>query len=215
MPEQPASNVPSQAAYPASPAKGKPRVVEGSDYLRNNPRSQEYSYRTGSVGEQRVVDRMLEVLDAQWTIFRNVDLGNRDGDIDVVLVGPGGIWAVEVKNYKGTFRVVNGSWYYETSNGHMERMRRGPGAQVRTNASQLCEYLKERGVTHGKYVDCAVIMSGNAPVEVLSTGTDIWMLDQLDVQLASLRSRKRYQPDHVRHVVSVLERACSPETRLH
>ncbi len=190
-------------------------MVRGSDYLRNNPRSHEYSYRTGSEGEHRVVERMLDVLDDQWTIFRNLDLCNGEGDIDVVLVGPGGIWAFEVKNYTGNFRVVNGRWYNETSNGHMARVRWGPGAQVLNNARRLHAYLKEQRVTQGNYVDRAVIMSGDAPVEVLSTGTDIWMLDQLDVQLASLKSRKRYRPDHVLRVVSVLERACGPEARLH
>jgi hypothetical protein len=190
-------------------------VVTGSDYLRNNPRSHLYSYRTGSEGEQRIVERMLDVLDAQWTIFRNLDLCNGEGDIDIVLVGPGGIWAFEVKSYTGNFKVENGRWYKETSNGHMARLRPGPGAQVIGNAMRLCAYLKEHGIKHDSYVDRAVVMSGDASVEVVSAGTDIWMLDELDVQLASIKARKRCQHDHVRHVVGLLERACGAETRLH
>ena len=221
--EQPTSNMTPQAAYPApvskglpaSPANGRPHVVAGSDYLHKNPSSHLYSYRTGSDGEQRIVEHMLDVLDAQWTIFRNLDLCNGEGDIDIVLVGPGGIWAFEVKTYTGNFKVENGRWYKETSNGHMARLRPGPGAQVIGNAMRLCAYLKEHGITHDSYVDRAVVMSGDASVEVVSAGTDIWMLDELDVQLASLKARKRCQHDHVRHVVSLLERACSAETGLH
>lgn len=216
---KPTSEVPRPLATSAAPVSRHnavpPRIVAGNDYLRNNPMSHLQSFRVGLEGEKRVLDQMQRVLDGQWTIFHNVDLGDQAGDIDIVLVGPGGTWAVEVKTYTGDFRVENGRWYKKTRNGHMARMRRGPGAQVRTNAIRLCEYLKEHGVTHNSYVGRAVIMSGEAPVEVVSAGTRIWMLEDLDAQLAFLNRDRRYSHDHVRLVAGVIERACSPEIALH
>jgi Nuclease-related domain len=216
-------NPPSKVAHsvpaltgPASSHNGvQPRIVAGSDYLRNNPLSHLHSYRAGLEGEQRVVNRMQSVLDGQWTIFHNVDLGDRQGDIDVVLVGPGGIWAFEVKTYTGNIRVKDGRWYRETSGGRMAKMQRGPGAQILTNARRLCAYLKQHGVTYKNYVEPIVVMSGEAPVEVISAGTTIWKLEELDARLSFLKSYQRYSQDQVRLVVSVIESACTPGARLH
>jgi hypothetical protein len=203
----------------ASPAPGRngvpPRIVVGSDYLRNKSLSHRDSFRVGLEGEERVVERMQHVLNGEWTIFRNVDLGSREGDIDVVLVGPGGIWAFEVKAYSVKYRVKDGSWFREYSNGRTKKMPRGPGAQALTNARSLCDYLKQHGVTRKNYVEPVVVMSGEAPVEVVSAGTRIWMLEDLDAQLAFLNRDRRTSQDHVRLVASVIERACSTGRELH
>jgi hypothetical protein len=67
------------------------------------------SFRKGRQGEEAVVEKIRSALDNRWTIFRNLHLPDRKDDLDVVLVGPDGVWTVEVKAYEGTVRVANGS----------------------------------------------------------------------------------------------------------
>lgn len=215
MPYRAASPVPTSVTPSARPLIGRPRVVEGSDYLSNNPLSHLLPFQVGLGGEQRVVDQIQSILGQQWTVFRNVDLGDQKGDIDIVLVGPGGTWALEVKTYSGNFQVEKGRWYKETSNGRMAKMQRGPGAQLLTNAMRLCQYLTQHGLTHNNYVNRAIVMAGDASINIVSTGTPIWKLEDLDRLLASSMGNRRYSQEYIRLVVGVLERACRPETRLH
>jgi len=73
--------------------------------------SQIKSYRTGQEGEDAVVEAMRQSLDGNWTLFRNVVLPGRNrGDIDAVLVGPPGVWALEVKAFNGEYRNVGEQW---------------------------------------------------------------------------------------------------------
>jgi hypothetical protein len=57
----------------------------------------------GADGE-RTVGRELELLaDDGWLTLHNVSLGR--GDVDHVLIGPGGLFIIETKSHKGRFRV--------------------------------------------------------------------------------------------------------------
>lgn len=56
----------------------------------------------GYLGENRV-GRILEELPEGFGVFHDVDLGEENADH--VVVGPGGVFNVEVKNYSGSIRV--------------------------------------------------------------------------------------------------------------
>ncbi len=63
-------------------------------------------FRKGREGEDAIAEKLQMKLDGQWTVFRNLVLpGDRKDDLDFVLVGPGGIWVLEVKTYGPRTRV--------------------------------------------------------------------------------------------------------------
>ena len=62
----------------------------------------------GYLGEARV-GRVLEALPAPWRVFHDVDLGGENADH--VVVGPAGIFHVEIKYYTGLLRATpQGLW---------------------------------------------------------------------------------------------------------
>ena len=62
----------------------------------------------GYLGEARV-GRVLEALPSPWRVFHDVDLGGENADH--VVVGPAGVFNVEVKNYTGLIRATpQGLW---------------------------------------------------------------------------------------------------------
>lgn len=62
----------------------------------------------GYLGEARV-GRVLEALPFPWRVFHDVDLGGENADH--VVVGPAGVFNVEVKNYTGPIRATpQGLW---------------------------------------------------------------------------------------------------------
>jgi hypothetical protein len=182
-----------------------PRVVRGSDYLQNSRWSHLPSFAVGREGEDKVARYIEERLDGRWTMFRNLDLPDKKGDVDIALVGPGGIFALEVKTYTGSFRVENGRYYKKTRMGHTARMQRGPGAQARTNAIRLCNHLKDNGIIRGNSVTPVVVLSQDTSIEVISAATEIWTPEDITSRLTHLRSRKRLSQNQVDKIVSVLE----------
>ncbi|HEX6607063.1 MAG TPA: nuclease-related domain-containing protein, partial [Chloroflexia bacterium] len=175
----PPPGIPSATTAPPPPNASGPRVVLGSTYLQTNRMRRLTSFQVGKDGEDRIAARISGLLDTQWYMFRNLVLPDRKGDIDIVLVGPGGIWALEVKAYTGNYRVENGRWYKETSNGRTARKSNGPGHQVRGNAARLCNFLKENGVLENNSVQPVVVLARDLPIDVVSSGTAIWLLDTL------------------------------------
>jgi Nuclease-related domain len=203
----PAPGIPPSTAALSAPNASGPHVVLGSTYLQTNRMSRLSSFQVGKAGEDRIAARISDLLDAQWYMFRNVVLPDRKGDIDIVLVGPGGIWALEVKAYTGNYRVENGKWYKETSNGRQARHLYGPGKQVRDNATRLCTFLKDNGITRGSFVEPAVVLAEDHPIDVVSSGTDIWLLDTLDTKLANLKVSKKLSSGQVESIAAILTRA--------
>lgn len=56
------------------------------------------AWRRGALGE-RIVGKELERLGSQWRVLHSVPDGNRGGDIDHLLMGPGGVFAINTKNH--------------------------------------------------------------------------------------------------------------------
>jgi len=104
------------------------------------------TFRAGRLGEEQVVERLRAVLDNRWVLFRNFTWPSRRGsDIDLVLVGPGGVWAFEVKAYTGAVRNRGDTWEYRGKR-DWRKLGTHPGQQARRNAARLHSFCTEQGL---------------------------------------------------------------------
>lgn len=104
--------------------------------------------RSGAAGEE-VLPQMLRDLPDSYTLLNGVPVPGSRADIDHVLVGPSGIWAIEAKNHVGMVQCVGDAWGYT-------RMGRGgipieghignPSQQAFRAADALERYLQRRNV---------------------------------------------------------------------
>ncbi|MEU6128000.1 nuclease-related domain-containing protein [Saccharopolyspora sp. NPDC047091] len=94
----------------------------------------------------------LERLSDDWIVFRGYR--NRRGEVDHLVVGPGGVWAIEVKNHPGRVHADGDSWrseVFDRYGNHVEdrtladRSGRSWGRQVRDVAKALADFLRQRG----------------------------------------------------------------------
>lgn len=104
--------------------------------------------RAGAAGEA-VLPQLLRDLPDSYTLLNGVPVPGSHADIDHVLVGPGGLWALEAKHHVGMVQCVGDSW------GYMRRGRGGvpqeghigsPSQQARRAADALTRYIQRRGV---------------------------------------------------------------------
>lgn len=63
--------------------------------------------RMQGAGGELGVKLTLKGLDDRFRVLGSVVIGNK-GDIDFVVIGPTGVWVIEVKSHKGRIRIENG-----------------------------------------------------------------------------------------------------------
>jgi hypothetical protein len=146
--------------------------------------------RRGQEGEQRVVDTILQALNGSWKIFRNARVpGARRGDVDLILVGPPGVWALEVKNLQGEYRNIGDTWEYR----HGKTWRRSsaqPSQEARKHAAGLGGFLKADGIQ--VFVEPAVVWANpESLVSVEHPSVPVWTLDRLPDELGNISYSKQ------------------------
>ena len=106
----------------------------------------------GVRGEREVAVLLDAELDDGWVLVKGYR--NRRGEIDYLLLGPGGLFAVEVKYVNGTFRITRDRWQYVKYDNYgnpvedgvvQDRGGRPPNAQLTEPLAVLEEFLAKRG----------------------------------------------------------------------
>ena len=75
--------------------------------LSSEPQTTE-AFNVGAIGERRAAAKIIERAgsEALFLLNRSLGAGRRDGDVDMVVVGPSGVYIVDVKNYSGAVVTV-------------------------------------------------------------------------------------------------------------
>ncbi len=104
------------------------------------------AYRLGQEGEDSVLQLMVQALDGNWHLFRNITLpGQNRADLDLVLVGPPGVWALEVKNFSGKYRNRGESWEFLFKK-KWRPVLKSPSRQGNSSSIRLHNFLKADGL---------------------------------------------------------------------
>ncbi len=169
-------------------------------------------HRRGQDGEERVVEIVLQALDGNWQLFRNVNLpGRNKGDLDLVLVGPPGVWVLEVKNFNGTYRNVDESWEYRRGN-NWKTVHRNPSKQALNNAYRLKNFLKADRVN--AFVNSAIVWANQeSPLFVENPSVTIWRYNRLADELGNIWQGEKLSETERNKVVVKLTKLCERQKK--
>lgn len=113
---------------------------------------QEKIWNAGNEGEKKVESFLAKSLDDQWTLINGYKNGK--GEIDQILVGPRGVFAIEIKNTNGTVYCDGDRWWrdkYDQYNNLVETNKliadkrgRSPSRQVNESSDMLQTFLQKR-----------------------------------------------------------------------
>ena len=112
----------------------------------------EEKIKAGIAGEERVAAELSHALGADWTLLRGYR--NRRGEIDDLLLGPTGLFAIEVKNINATVHVDGDRWQADKYDHYgnlveqrlvADRRGRSPSEQLNEPADELQRFLRDRG----------------------------------------------------------------------
>jgi hypothetical protein len=122
-------------------------VMRGAD-------AEEIKWASGGEGEQRVRVRWEQVFSNRWTLI--CGYRNRAGEIDQILVGPHGIFAIEVKHINGKVSCNGDAWWRDKYDNYgnlveqnvriADRGGRGPSAQI-NSAADVLEAMLAKGAS--------------------------------------------------------------------
>ncbi len=151
--------------------------------IRGNLRRYRDFYR-GQEAEEWFVDRLRANLDSRWTIYRNLQLPGKKSDLDVVLVGPAGVWVFEVKGYKPPVRFHDERWEIQVGK-KWKPLDGNPLRQAAFGAAQLHEFLARHNIT--RYIDKAVIFSEPQVADNFADHREeVWLRFEADEKIAAL-----------------------------
>ena len=117
------------------------------------PTADEEKARAGHDAELRVEEGLGRGLGDDWTLFRGYR--NARGEIDGVLLGPRGLFTIEVKYHNGTVYITGDDWSSEKYDKYGNRVRerapmrdasgrRSPSQQLTEPSAMLAERLRRR-----------------------------------------------------------------------
>lgn len=177
------------------------------------------SFKKGFEGEDRVVEALRESLDGSCHIFRNLHFNGRKEDVDVVLVSPWGVFAIEVKNYSGHFE-YSGSDFFEKRKSDLEKVddKSNPIKQAKRNAAAVKEFLDPEFNRNKDYPFVeAIIVWANPEIIVRRQkrvdSQDLgnkeiknWRIENLSFELDSIRCKKSLSEKAQREIIEKLEK---------
>jgi Nuclease-related domain len=128
------------------------RRVPRRPVLDPDPTDTEEKIRAGIAGEQLVAVELGRALDDDWMLLRGYR--NRRGEIDHLLLGPRGLFAIEVKNINATVHIDGDRWRADKYDNYgnlveqrpiTDRKGRSPSEQLNEPATELARFLLDRG----------------------------------------------------------------------
>jgi hypothetical protein len=116
-----------------------------SEALYAGNRTRRAQLRAGLQGQKQLV-RVLSVLDDNYYLVNNLKLPGRGDDVDHMVVGPNGVFALETKHYSGRIYRRDGQWYQAKTSrsgfAQPERPIRDPARQLKRNVDYLRACIK-------------------------------------------------------------------------
>src|SRR4030042_5706822 len=117
------------------------------------------TYKSGLTGERNVVKNISVKLSSEYSLFNDVMLrdGKRGGNIDHIIIGPRGIFAIETKNNKNKVTANGDIW---------EGVRDSPSGQAKFHAKRIYEILKNSRISEGIPFVKAVVVFSNGKAQL-------------------------------------------------
>lgn len=120
--------------------------------------------------EEYVIRCLADGLRDSWHVYHNLEFtpfqsGGHPYEYDVVLIGPSGVWVLEVKGYSG--RIVGNASQLRLANGRYERNPiPAMNAKARILKNNLVQYNPQLNDLYSIYVDSRIILCRDAEIEI-------------------------------------------------
>ncbi len=130
-------------------------------------------YRGGWEGEKQVAKLLRSTLSDDYFLVNGLRLRGRGGDVDHVVFGPNGVFALETKNWSGNVSAYGDSWQREG-----KHVKASPSLQAKSNALAIRKMLS--ATERDLHVEAVVVFTNrHTDLHVTGASCRILKLNQL------------------------------------
>ena len=171
-------------------------------WLIEQLRSEASAHAQAYAGTERVAALFGEQLDQQWTFLHALTLPGQAGDLDAVLVGPGGCYCLRITAFEGFVRNKGNTWSQRVGDDDWQAIRPNPTQQIETQLADLNHFLhkKQIAVEAKPRIVCA---SPNLVLEE-NPALSLWHLNRGDEISAELTHADSIDADTIHAIVTAL-----------
>ncbi len=174
---------------------------------------------------QRLLAKALDCLDDSYYLINNLKMPGRADDVDHMVIGPNGIFALETKHHRGRIFCQNGQWYQSkmSRRGHLQpdQPMRDPVQQLKRNVDYLrtCINHTDRALSRRTklWIEGAVVFTHPAvSVDLAEEVTrslpfPVLKVRDLPGHIAAHVPRRPYTKSEIREIVSLFGHLQCPE----
>jgi hypothetical protein len=142
-------------------------------------------YKGGWEGEKQVTKLLSSTLSDDYYLMNGVHFRG-GGDIDHIVLGLNGVFAVETKNWRGTISCDGDTWQRRG-----KRITSSPSEQAKKNAARIRRVLEASGkVPFSVWVEAIVVFTNNhVDLHTCNSTVPILRLHQLTNYIITLKNR--------------------------
>lgn len=129
-------------------------------------------FAKGLKGEIKVEQLLRNCLNNDWTLYKNVLLQQRSDDIDAILVGPSGVYVLEIKAFSGNYRFDGTQWEFQTKNHKWVKVDKNPMEQLVSNRNRIYHHLRAKAINVP--VRGRLVWAGDGYVKAVGHQKDLW-----------------------------------------
>ncbi len=104
-------------------------------------------YSRGTEGEDAVLHALRGLPDSYSAVANFVAPGTRQGDLDLLVLGPAGVLVVEVKSYTGRYACHGDAWFALHPDGTRQPLRGSVSRQLKRGRKAVAHYLVDGDVS--------------------------------------------------------------------
>ncbi|OWV03301.1 nuclease-related domain-containing protein [Fibrobacter sp. UWH3] len=165
--------------------------------------------RKGKIGEDRVVEALRELLDGSCHIFRNLHIDkDKKWDVDIALVSPWGVYALEVKNLTGEYEIADTIVTKKFGKKIVKlKDRDNPVIEARRHAACLKSFLDaDFSRNNDKAFVEPIVIWANPDIKAWDSKSAIkcWRIERLSEELDSIRTKQKLSPQGQKDIIKRL-----------
>ena len=141
-------------------------------------------YSRGTEGEDAVLHALRGLPDAYTAIANFVAPGTRQGDLDLLVLGPAGVLVIEIKSYTGRYTCHGDSWFAIHMDGTRQPLRGSVSRQLKRGRKAVAHYLVDCDVSVP--VHAVAVFRPGVQLELTHPTVPIVMQDALGAHILGL-----------------------------
>jgi hypothetical protein len=171
------------------------------------------SGKTDEHAEDAIVAKFMRGLDNRFIMLRNLNLESTGEVFRPILIGPSGIYALNISHANGFFRAKDDTWSEMNKTSH----KFGPSRpnlikQSKEISQKLAEILDAHGKPHSEIIPILIFANAGVNVERSNPAIRIVLMDGVDSLVDSMNyGEEVIQPNEITFLSDSLEIMSNPE----